>query len=326
LYYGALAGWLVARHLRQRRGSSAWIARRVQRIASLCFVFVLAWILAGPLRDDASWPLLVRVFDVGQGDSAMVRLPDGRALLIDAGGSPFAGRFDIGARILAPALWASGVGRIDYLAITHGDPDHMGGAASLVRDFKPREIWQGVSVPNHLPTRALKETAFREHAAWRTLVAGESLQSGRATIDVWHPGIPDWERITVRNDDSLVFDIRLGDVSLVFTGDIGSEVEHQLLARIAPATIRVLKVPHHGSLTSSSEEFLRALKPDIAIFTVGRHNRFGHPHPIVLERYRRLGIQIFRTDEDGMITVRTDRRSVHIETYQGRTLRLDKGR
>ncbi len=319
-YYGALIGWLAARHMRRQRGTAARSLRRIQHAAGIGLVSALLWILLAPSLDGRAATLLVKVLDVGQGDSAMVRLPDGRTVLVDTGGSPMPGAFDIGARVVAPALWAAGVRRLDYLAITHGDPDHMGGAISVVRDFRPTEIWQGVPVPRHQPTRALKAETLSVHAGWRTLVAGDALESGRAAINVWHPPVPDWERVKVRNDDSLVFDIRLGDLSFVFTGDIGSAVEHDLLPRIVPAKIRILKVPHHGSLTSSSEDFLRALRPDVAIFTVGRHNRFGHPHPTVLARYRRLGIQIFRTDEDGMVTVESDGQSVDIRTFTGKRL------
>ena len=110
----------------------------------------------------------------------------------------------------------------------------------------------------------------------------------------------------MRNDDSVVLDCRWRDVSIVLTGDIGKEVERALVATIPPARRRVMKVPHHGSLTSSTPEFVTAMRPDVAVVSAGRGNHFGHPVAEVLERYRRVGAEIFRTDQDGAVTVHTD--------------------
>jgi competence protein ComEC len=141
-------------------------------------------------------------------------------------------------------------------------------------------------------------------------------------LRVLHPSTPDWERQRVRNDDSLVIDVRYGDVAMLLTGDIGREVERQIAGAIEPAALRLVKVPHHGSLTSSSAELLDAIRPAAAFVSAGRGNRFGHPAPAVLDRYRRAGVEMFRTDRDGAITIETDGNQVEISTWTGRHLRL----
>jgi competence protein ComEC len=112
------------------------------------------------------------------------------------------------------------------------------------------------------------------------------------------------------------------DLSVVLAGDIGREAEERLAPQFAPLPIRVVKVPHHGSLSSSSWDFVRALAPRVAIVSVGRGNRFGHPAPVVLQRYVDVGAELFRTDRDGAVTIDTDGRSVEVRTFSGRSLHL----
>jgi len=133
---------------------------------------------------------------------------------------------------------------------------------------------------------------------------------------------PDWERRNVRNDDSVVLELRYGDVSVVLPGDISREVERDLADRIGPAPFRVLKAPHHGSASSSSDHFLDAIAPSIALVSCGRDNRFGHPAPAVLARYAARRLQIFRTDRDGEIDLSTDGHVVEVTTFTGRHLAL----
>ena len=272
--------------------------------------------IAGPSRH-----LRVTFLDVGQGDAAIVQFPDGRTLSIDAGGLAST-TFDIGARVIAPAFWALGVRRLDYMSVTHGDVDHIGGAASVFRDFKPFEVWEGVPVPPHAPTRELRALADGAGTVWRTLQPADRVSFGEVDLVVHHPPRPEWERQRVRNDDSEVLEIRYGGVSFVFTGDIGREVERTIASSFARAPIRILKVPHHGSATSSSQPFLDALRPDIAVISAGRGNPFGHPVPSVLERYRNIGAAIYRTDQDGAVTVETDGTTVRVTTFTGRKLTL----
>ena len=145
---------------------------------------------------------------------------------------------------------------------------------------------------------------------------------GEVDLVVHHPPHPEWERQRVRNDDSAVLEIRYGGVSFVFTGDIGKEVEPTIASSFARAPIRILKVPHHGSATSSSQPFLDALRPDVAVISAGRGNPFGHPVASVLERYRNIGAAIYRTDQDGAVSIETDGITVRVTAFTGRKLTL----
>jgi competence protein ComEC len=295
----------------------------VVRLGTLALIVSGSWIVAAPtFTSRSAQPLRVTFLDVGQGDAAIVQFPDGRTLSVDAGGLASTTTFDVGARVISPAFWALGVRRLDYMSITHGDADHIGGAASVFRDFKPFEVWDGVPVPPHAPTRELRALANGAGTVWRTLQPADRVSFGDVELVVHHPPRPEWERQRVRNDDSEVLEIRYGGVSFVFTGDIGTEVERTIASSFTRTPVRILKVPHHGSATSSSRAFLDALRPDIAVISAGRGNPFGHPVPSVLERYRNIGAAIYRTDLDGAITVETDGATVRVATFTGRKLTL----
>ncbi len=311
VYYAALASaWLYWNWTRWRRASVA------------VAVVTGFWIVAEPwafLAARGDGRLHVTFVDVAQGDAAIVRFPRGATLLVDSGGLSPLSTFDIGDRVVAPVLRAMGVRRLDVFALTHGDPDHIGGAASLVREFRPREMWEGIPVPPFEPLRALRQEATAVGARWSNLRRGDRTRIDDVEVIVRHPDVPDWERQRVRNDDSIVLDLRWRDVSVLLTGDIGRPVERELLTSIPPAPLRVVKIPHHGSLTSSSPEFVRALSPTVAVVSAGRANHFGHPVPEVLDRYRAAGAEVFRTDRDGAVTIDTDGRSLSVTGYTGRT-------
>jgi competence protein ComEC len=300
-----------------------WISRRryvsaifAISVSSLCLCAL--WILLEPwswLSSRGDGRLHVSFLDVGQGDSAFIRLPHGATLLVDCGGLAGTTTFDIGDRVVAPVLRAAGVRRLDYLVLTHGDPDHIGGAGAILEEFRPRHIREGIPVPPFVPLQLLHAAADAHRLDWRTVTAGERLVLDDVKISVLHPSPPDWERQRVRNDDSIVLDLRWHDVSIVLTGDIGKAVERQLIPSLTPAPLRIVKVPHHGSLTSSTPEFLRALHPAIAVFSAGRNNRFGHPAPEILERYRSAGVEILRTDQIGEIDITTDGTSISSNTF-----------
>ncbi len=315
VYYASLVGAVSASFVVPTFRSA------LRRSAAACAIASGLWIVVTPTFATRSQPLRVTFLDVGQGDAAIVQFPDGRTLSIDAGGLAST-TFDIGGRVIAPAFWALGVRRLDYMSVTHGDVDHSGGAASVFRDFRPFEVWEGVPVPPHAATRELRALADEAGTVWRTLQPADRVSFGDVDLVVHHPPHPDWERQRVRNDDSEVIEIRYGGVSFVFTGDIGRDVERTIASSFARAPIRILKVPHHGSATSSSQAFLDALRPDIAVISAGRGNPFGHPAASVLERYRNIGAAIYRTDQDGAVTVETDGISVRVLTFKGRKLTL----
>jgi competence protein ComEC len=316
LYY---LGWFVK--LRPIGGGApmgGFFARRLaQCAATLLMVSSGVWILVYPatLARPRDGLLRLTCLDVGQGDSALVRFPDGRTLLVDTGGLRGTSSFDIGGRVVSPALWALGVRRLDVLAITHADPDHSGGAASVFRDFAPREVWEGIPVPANEDLQVLRREASRHAVRWRTLHAGDSFSFGGTALRVLHPPVSDWERQKVRNDDSLVLELRFGQVSILLPGDVGTEVERSLAGRFQPSGASVLKVPHHGSATSSSQALLAAARPTVAILSAGRGGWLGRG---VLQRYHALGATLFRTDRDGAITVETDGKAIRVTTQSGK--------
>ena len=272
---------------------------------------------AGPLRVD--------FLDVDQADSTLVRFPDGRSLLVDAAGQ-VRGQADVGGRVVVPAVWALGVRRLDYLAITHGHPDHIGGAGAVLRDLRPREMWEGVPVPSSEPLAVLRSGARAAGTVWRNVQAGAIERIGGVRVHVAHPPAPDWERPRVRNDDSLVLELRYGDVSIVLPGDIEAGVEGEVVAALEPAAsgmLRVVKAPHHGSRTSSSALFVNSLRPVLAVASAGRDHVFGHPHPEVVSRYIEAGAVVLATGDEGSVAVCTDGRGLAAVTRDGRRLAWD---
>ena len=318
VYYGALILLLWT-------GGST----RVRVAARILLAVAAIWIVSAPSRPalrgrpPTGW-MRVSFLDVGQADATLVQAPDGRSLLVDAGGS-LSARSAIGSRVVAPALWALGVRRLDVAALTHGDPDHIGGMGAVLGDFAPREVWEGVPVPGYPPLGAVRRVADAIGARWRRVSAGDRFDLGGVSIAVIHPPPPDWERIRVRNDDSIVIDVRFGNVAVRLPGDIGIEVEAQVAAELDPAVFRVVKIPHHGSAGSSSPGLVGATVPCVAIVSAGRANSFGHPAPVVVGRYLDAGALVLETGREGAVTVETDGWQVRVRTEAGRRLHFAAG-
>jgi competence protein ComEC len=290
-----------------------------------------AWLLPGPrespcglppLPDDARW-LRVVALDVGQGDSTMIRFPGGTTWLIDAGGAQGGSRFDIGGRIVAPALRALGIRALDALLLTHADADHVGGATGLIALVPPARVWEGVPVAGLPVLDAVRRAATTAGAEWASIAAGRQSRIGGVDVRVLHPPAPDWERRRPRNDDSVVLEVRLGAVSLILPGDVGPAVEASLGAVLAPASLRVLKAAHHGSRASSTAAFLDAVAPAVVVASAGRANRHGHPDPAVVARVGARGAALYRTDRDGAIALDTDGRWLRVTTCTGSSALLD---
>jgi competence protein ComEC len=314
-----LAGWyggLGAAFACARRGARA--------IAAAVFAASVLVMVAGrpsaravlmPPPPDG-WTRLV-FLDVGQADATLILPRDRDPVIVDAGGVA-GSSFDVGRRVTLPAAWAFGVTRGGLLVLTHGDPDHVGGAPALLRAVRPREIWDGVVVPPHEPMRRIREAARRYGVPVIEKRAGQAWIDGPLTMRVLNPPAPDWERRTVRNDDSIVLHVRIGDVGFLLPGDITRAVEPGVVALLDRAPLTIVKAPHHGSAGSSSQAFVDAVRPAAVVFSAGRRNPFGHPAPVIVERYRDAGAQVFSTADDGAVIVDTDGRTAVIRTWASR--------
>ncbi len=313
MYYAALGGALAVTAARWQR----WLAG----VAAVLLVVIVSAPFVSMARPQEGW-MRVSMLDVGQGDAILLQLPHGRSLLVDTGGTP-GGTYDVGGRVVTPAVWALGERRLTYLALSHGDLDHVGGALRVVDDLSPQEIWEGISVEASTELQALRRDAHARQTAWRRMLTGHEFELGGVQILVRHPNRPDWQRVRVRNDDSLVLEVRYGDVSFLLTGDAGQEFESTrglTSPYRAPPRIRVLKVAHHGSRTSTSAEFLEHYAPRIALVSTAAGNMFGHPAPQVVARLREHDVHLYRTDRHGAIIVETDGREVRVRPIAGPAL------
>ena len=290
IYFGAGAALFAGVGLRTTPRAVGGSALR--RAGGVVMAVAALFIVSAPQTWRWPWTadgwLTVISIDVGQGDATLIVFPDATTMLVDAGGLGGMARFDMGARVVAPAMWARRIGWLDALLLTHGDPDHIGGARTIVDVFRPR-LFEGIVVPAHLPSDELRGLARARRLEMRSLYGETRWRVGAVAVRIWHPPPPDWERRKVRNDDSVVIELRMGDVSIVLPGDIGADVERDLAGRMDRVPFRVLKAAHHGSASSSSAPFLDALRPSVALISCGRQNRFGHPATAVLARYRARG-------------------------------------
>jgi competence protein ComEC len=264
---------------------------------------------------DVGWWLRVRfapgvlrltVLDVGQGDANVVELPDGRVLVVDAGG--FAGsEFDTGAAIVAPFLATRKILSVDALVMTHAHPDHSGGLASLLLWRRPRSFWWTGHPGSGLEWFRLAGTLAASGVPVRVLASGAVID---AHVTVVHPPAG-WHPPSL-NDASLVLRIGFGDVAFLLTGDAEAAAEARMLDGDTSLHAQVLKVPHHGSRTSSGGRFLEVVSADVAVVPVGAENRYRLPNADVMARYAMRGTCVLRTDQCGAVTVETDGRTLRV--------------
>jgi competence protein ComEC len=265
--------------------------------------------------------LELTAIDVGQGDSLLVLFPDGKRMLVDGGGIPAFGRIarsqlDIGEDVVAPYLWDRGFRSLDVVVLSHAHEDHSGGLAALISDFHPREVWTGFT-PESPEWRAVHEKAVAVGARVMPLRSPSRFAFGGAAIEVLAPSADYLPADEPKNNDSLVLRVVFGQRSFFLSGDVERPIEQEMAYTNLLRPTDVLKVAHHGSRTSSTEEFLSAVQPAFAVISDGFENSYGHPHPTVLERLRQHHAAILRTDTDGMITIRTDGRRLQVETFTG---------
>jgi len=253
--------------------------------------------------------LRVTFLDVGQGDAALIELPDGPRLLVD-GGPGGARRFDVGERVLAPFLWNRPLARLDVVALSHWDIDHSGGLAAVLTRFRVGEFWESGRAPAGAPDTVA--ALARARVPRRALEAGQRVRLGSAVLTVLGPGPGP---PLAANDDSLVLRLDWRGLSLLLTGDLGPRGEALLLERAGPLRAATLKVAHHGSRSSSGAALLDAVRPRLAVISVGARNPFRHPSPEVLARLEAAGARVYRTDRDGAVIVESDGREVRVTAW-----------
>jgi competence protein ComEC len=286
---------------------------------ALAVAVLLALLLWHPFPPDVHpGELEMTAIDVGQGDSLFVAFPDGKRMLVDGGGIPAFGRqtrsqLDIGEDVVAPYLWNRGIRNLDVVVLSHAHEDHIGGLPALVADFHPKELWTG-AIPDSPIWRLLQQKAAANGVKIVPMHSPRRFAFGGAEIEVLAPS-PDYlPTDNAKNDDSLVLRVGYGRNGFLLTGDAERPIEREMLAEDEIRRTDVLKVAHHGSRTSSTEDFVSAVEPVFAVISVGFENSYGLPNRDVIERLRQHRAVVYRTDQDGLITIRSDGHRLHVET------------
>ena len=335
--------WAAATHA---RWEPKWRVPDPPLAALVLFLVLLAWFCVA-LRRQSRWALPaavaslatltlmaahpfpssiqrgaleVAMIDVGQGDSILLGLPSGEAALVDTGGVQTFGRsrrprdsaFDTGEDVVSPYLWRRGLRRLDVLMISHAHADHAGGAAAILENFHPREVWGAFDVDDK-DWRRLAALARAAGSRVRSLHAGEAIEMGGVRWEVLAP-LRDLAPRDV-NEASLVVRACYGRHALLLTGDMDRRTEALLLESGYAGRADLLKVAHHGSKNSSLPRFLDALKPSVAMVSAGFENRFGHPNPVTLESLRERHASVLRTDRQGLVVARCTERWIEVEGH-----------
>lgn len=306
--------------------------RRVPLLFAAQLILFAALILHPLSAGRADGRLHIDFLDVGQGDAALVTMPDGTTLLVDGGGRPrflsapkvgsnqTNGSFEretrsIGEAVVSEYLWWRGLDRVDYVLATHADADHINGLNDVVRNFSVSSALIGRRPVNNGEFAIFSQTLAANNTHMEAIQAGDVLHFGEVEVRVlWPPAVGDGHEES-RNNDSVVLRLQLGERSILLTGDIEKTAESALVAFLPELQVDVVKVAHHGSKTSSTEPFVLATKPRVAIISVGQNSMFGHPHKEVVERWQANGAEVLTTGECGTITVTTDGRGLWVRRF-----------
>ncbi len=305
---------------------------------SVCLFLIFFWVLTHYSSLVTRHSLRVAFIDVGQAECSLIQFPNGKNMLIDGG--RLMDDFDAGGSMVAPYLWDTGITKIDYVIGSHPDSDHVGGLLFILNEMSVKNYFDNGQESTDLIHVKLRDIAKEKNIPYKALYAGDEIKiDERVKVEILHPQrkisnfksqISNPKERGHDNNLSIVMKITYGNFSILFTGDIEKEAERFLInqmseARSQRSDIRsdalkasVLKVMHHGSSSSSSEEFIKEVSPEAAVFSVGYNNPFRHPNKKVLERYIDAGAKIYRTDKDGLIEIESDGRGYTIKTYEQR--------
>lgn len=251
--------------------------------------------------------LVAHFIDVGQGDSTFIELPDGRTMLIDAGVT------DTGDSI-AQYIKDTGYDRIDFVVATHPHSDHIGGMRRVINQLDVGAVYMPkVSTDTYTYEKLLKAIKNKGLKV-KTAKAGVNIVNSTDPVfrvDIIAPVKTGYESL---NDYSAVVKITYGDTAFLFMGDAEKLSESEILAKGTDVSADVIKIGHHGSSTSSSEEFVKAVGADIGIISCGKNNDYGHPHKEILSLYKKTKTRLYRTDKLGTIVVVSDGEEVYVES------------
>lgn len=273
---------------------------RRRSYACVALVLLLSLVSFPPPRLQEP-ELRATFLSIGQGDSAVLEMPAGEVVVVDGGGIGD-GSFDVGERVLAPFLWWRGITRVDTLAISHPQFDHFGGLHFVAQEFAPRQVWTSGRTASGRRYGELEAVLRQRGIAEKVLFRGDVRRFGDAVLEVLNPALS--QPLRGLNDDSLVLRLTWAGVRILLTGDIEALAENDLLQQASALRAEILKVPHHGSRSSSSEAFVAAVDPSLAVISAGADNRFGFPHPQIVRRYLAQRTRLVRTDQDGAVEVR----------------------
>jgi competence protein ComEC len=261
----------------------------------------------------------MHMIDVGQGDALALRTPKGRWVLFDAGRSWIGG--DAGRSTVVPYIRRRG-GDVFAFVLSHPHSDHVGGGKSIIDALEPAEYWDAAYVAGSTPYRESLEAAARHRVAWRRVHPGDSLDIDGVKIRFLAPDSVWTASLSDPNEASAVALVQYGRVRFLMTGDAEAGEEEWILAHNADGLrADVLKVGHHGSSTSSTDAFVAAVHPRVALVSVGAANTYGHPSIDVVRALGAAGAQVLRTDQLGSVVVRTDGRSLTVDAGGGQWAR-----
>ncbi len=288
----------------------------------VCSLALFAAIYWQPWKAELKPHMLeLTAIDVSQGDSLLLVFPDGETMLVDAGGFPGMSRMarkpqiDVGEDVVSPYLWSRRIRHLDYAVLTHGHSDHMGGLAAILDNFHPRALWIGAE-PETEEWKVIQQHAKADRIPIVPLTRNSPhVNIGGANLRFLAPS-PDYlPGDSATNNDSLVFQVTYGRRSILLTGDAERPIEDDMVQSGLLHHVTLLKVGHHGSKTSSSEEFLDQVTPQFAFISDGYMNQFHHPNPGVLERFAQHHTAVFRTDQHGLLTFLTDGNKVELNWF-----------
>lgn len=258
--------------------------------------------------------LTVTMLDVGQGDAIFIRGPEGNTYLIDGGSSDVE---QLGKYRIEPFLKSQGVGELDYVFLTHGDTDHCNGIKEMLgrQDLGVRikHLVLPINWKQDDTLVELAQIAQNEEVSVSVMEAGKYMIEGDLQLKCIQPALGDSN--LNGNEGSIVLSVCFREFSMLCTGDVEAKGEELLTTRLVGQKFTVLKVAHHGSKNSSSERFLKAIRPEIALLSAGKNNSYGHPHHESLERLKAIGCNIFTTTKNGAITLQTDGNTLTIDRF-----------